>query len=302
MNSLFISILIFVVIYFLVVYFLFSRNQCRNKIMKKVKKIYTILENGNFFKKIKRIILILEKEKVINKKIKIITPITIIMISIMLFIISYILIYQLFKVKSTTLILSVPIFFTPYFIIKYLLNKQKNKILINLPTYIINLKNNVSASGDIIAAIERTSTTKPFKIYIDEFNVLVKRGVNIYEAFDKLKSNIGIKKVSSFITACQMCYLNGGDFTGILERFSSIITKENIQKEKLKESSYSSIITLIVMFTMNIYLIFAFVFKNKEYADIIRNTFFGGVILNFTAITYIVIGYLILKIYRIGEE
>lgn len=258
--------------------------------------------NRRFFVKINTYIDILEKQKVINKKHKTITLPLIIAFSFIVFLISTFFIYRIFKIKSTTLILSLPTFLIPSFYLKFLLIKQKNKILENFPIYIVNLKSNLNSSGDIISAIQKTKAEEPLKTYIEEFNVKIKRGINVYEAFNKLKEDIGIKRIDGFITACQMCYKNGGNFNEILKQFSSIITKENIQKEELKEKSYSSIVTLGIMFCINLYLIITFVFGNNEYSNIIRNTFGGVMILNFTAVTYIIIIYLILKIYRMEEK
>lgn len=302
MIGLIINITIFILFFVAILYLIDIRKKYKKVLFQKTRNINEKIKKNGIYIKLEKLILKLEIQKVINKKARKITPKIIIIISVLLFVLAYILIYSLFKVKSTSLILSIPIIFIPTFVLKYILSKQKNRILENLPTYIVNLKNNVSNSGDIITAIQKTNVNYPLNIYIDKFNIRVKRGINIYEAFEKLKEEISINKIDSFISACQTCHLNGGDFTGILTSFSSIITKDNIQKEKLKESSYSSIITLFVMMLMNLFLIFNFVFKNKEYANIIRNTFGGITILNFTAITYLVIGYLILKIYRIGEE
>lgn len=286
----------------IVIYKLIFENEKGIYIFKKKIKVFSLkLKENKVFKDIETIIVNLEDQKKINKKRIIITPIIILLLSVITFVSSYTLLYTIFKVKSTALILAVPGVYLPQFFLKYILDRQKSRMLDNLPTYILNLKNKVSSSQDIISAIKTTRVEEPLSIYINRFNLKVDRGVNIVESFENLKEDIGIKKVYSFISACQICYINGGNFTAILNRFSEIITKDNIQREKLKESSYTSIITLFVMFLMNLYLMFAFVFKNVEYANIIRKTFGGVVILNFTAITYIVIMYLILKIYRIGD-
>jgi Flp pilus assembly protein TadB len=69
-----------------------------------------------------------------------------------------------------------------------------------------------------------------FLFRYEKFNYKIQRGVNVYEAFESLKKDINIKKIDGFITACQICYKNGGNFENILIQFSSTITKENIQK------------------------------------------------------------------------
>lgn len=296
-----INLIIFTLISVVVTYVYYTKKRNLGGLRRYKINIIERIKDSNLFDKVAKLILILEMQKVINKKVKLITPMILAILSIVMFLIAYLLVYGIFELKITALILSAFVGFIPFFTIKQTLDKQKNKILTNFPTYIVNLKNNVATTGDIISAINRTNVSEPLSIYVNKFNIAVQRGLNVYEAFERLKEDIGIKKIDGFIMACQICYKNGGDFIPILNKFSTIITKENIQKEKLKENSYSAIMTLGIMVTMNIYLIFAFVLKNKEYGDIVKNTFFGGVILNFTAITYIAIGYMILKIHRMEE-
>ena len=84
----------------------------------------------------------------------------------------------------------------------------------------------------------------------------------------------------------------------MLERYINIITKENIHKESIKEKAHTDIITLLIMVVLNVLVLVMFVLTNKEYASIIRETFFGKLVLNFNALSYILIAYLISKIYK----
>jgi len=122
--------------------------------------------------------------------------------------------------------------------------------------------------------------------------------MNVIEAFDLLKADVNIKIFTTFINSCEVCYLNGGDFNKVLERYINMITKENIHKESAREKAYADILTLIIMIILNILVIVMFVFTNNEYAQIMKETFFGRLILNFNAVSYILIAYLISKIYK----
>ena len=52
------------------------------------------------------------------------------------------------------------------------------------------------------------------------------------------------------------------------------------------------------MLILNIIVILFFVLGNEEYAEIVRGTFVGQMILNFNAVSYMVIAWLISKIYK----
>ena len=176
--------------------------------------------------------------------------------------------------------------------------REKAEILKVLPMYIINLKNHVSEENNIIKAIQATSVEEPLNKYINEFKQNISRGMNVIEAFDLLRESININIINDLINSCATCYLNGGNFVKLLERYLEIITKENRHKEETREKAYSDILTLFVMIMLNIFTIIFFVFGNKEYAIIIRETLLGKIIINFNAISYIFIGYLISKIYK----
>ena len=75
-------------------------------------------------------------------------------------------------------------------------------------------------------------------------------------------------------------------------------TKERMQKEETEEKAFSSVITLIVMMLLSVFVIITFVFANDEYANIIRTTAGGKVILNINAISYMVMSWIITRVYR----
>ena len=167
-----------------------------------------------------------------------------------------------------------------------------------LPIYVVNIKNHISEDNNIVGAIQRTIVEQPLKKYIDIFKSNISRGMNVIEAFDLLKQEVNVKAFDSFVNSCEVCYLNGGDFNKVLEQYINMITKENVHKESAKEKAYADILTLVIMIILNVAVLVMFVFTNKEYAQIMRETFWGQLILNFNAVSYIVIAYLISRIYK----
>lgn len=264
----------------------------------KLKKIKTRLVQTKTYKKISENVLISVKKRVLPGKINRLTPITIFLLMICLFFVSFTVFYSYLKVVITSIILSLPFFLFPILIIKILLNKEKADIIRQLPIYVVNIKSHIEEDNNIIGAIQRTSVEEPLKKYIDIFNTNVSRGMNVVEAFNLLKEEVNVKVFTDFVNSCEVCYLNGGTFNKVLEEYINIITKENIHKESAKEKAHSDVLTLIIMAVLNAVVVIMFVFANKEYAAIMRETFFGRLILNFNACSYIVIAYLVSRIYK----
>lgn len=262
---------------------------------KRKSKLY--IKEVPLYKKIEGYTNVVLKKQLIKTKYKI-TPVTIFALMIIFFLIAVFLFNILIQIPSTAFILSLPFLLFPIIFIKVAINREKREILRQLPMYIINLKNHVSEENNIIKAIQITNVDEPLSKYIQDFKINVSRGMNVIEAFEILKSELEIKSMDGLIDSCETCYLSGGDFTNVLEQYLNIITKENRDKEETREKAYSDILTLLIMVLLNVFVIVFFVFGNKEYAYIIRETSLGRVILNFNALSYMLIGYLVSKIYK----
>ncbi|MEG0872543.1 MAG: hypothetical protein RSE00_01585 [Clostridia bacterium] len=252
-----------------------------------------------FFEKIR--CSVLQIENMNNKSNKILTPFFIILLSFAFFVIAYVVSYKLFKLVSTSCIIAAFSFFLPHIILKSFVSFQKQKIIEIFPTYAIALKNYTKVSNDIIIAFKKVQTQKPLAIYIDRFNLSIEKGIKIYDCFERLKQDINIKKINEFIGAAQMCYINGGDFSKLLEKYAKILTKTNMQKAKEKEESFGSKLVLYILIGINIYLLFAFVLANFEYKQILMGSFLGKTILNINILSYMVIFIFIKKLSKMDE-
>lgn len=228
--------------------------------------------NNKWYNKLSDYLMLVAKKDLLPKKLKWLNPIAIVFSMLVLFLMSFVLFYNYFKITSTAVILSLPISIFPILIIKILLNKEKSQIIKLLPLYAVNIKNHIDEDNNIIYALQRTIVEEPLKKYMNEFKNNISRGMNVMEAFDILKKDVDVKDFTTFINSCEGCYLNGGSFSKVLEHYIKIITKENVHKEASKEKAYSDILTLIIMVVLNVLVIVTFVFTNKEYAQIIRET------------------------------
>lgn len=256
------------------------------------------IKNTSIIQKIKNNIKNANNRNLLGKYKKYITTTSIISISLALSLLSFTVFFITIKVFSTAIILSIPPMLFPIFFLRYVIRKEKSQIINILPMYVINIKNHITEENNIIKAMKKTTVEEPLKKYIDEFNSNIEKGMNVIKAMTILDNMVAVKQFSDYITACKACYTNGGNFSFVLEQYIRIITKENINKEKTKEKAYSSTMTLGIMTILNIIVIFTFVFTNKEYANIMQNTFVGHVILDINALSYMLIAYFIFQIYK----
>ena len=286
-------ILIFVIFLIIEMFSNIILSNRKNKFFN-IQKINNRINNTSFIKKIKYYI---EYLKNININLFCyINPITIILISIFISIITFFISYKFISVFSSAIIISVYSFFIPYLILKYIYNDYRKKIMDIFPTYIVSLKNYTIISNDIIIAMRKVKVEPPLMIFIDKFNILTEKGVTVYEAFQKLKNDIKINKISEFITALQNCYINGGNFSELLDKYSKILTNINNHREKENQENFSSILVLIILVIINIFLIINFVYSNQIYREIVVNSFIGKTILNINILSYLLVFYFIKKL------
>lgn len=270
-----------------------------------------VLENMKFIKiKLKSNIETTKFSNLIDNKIKYLniyngrtqnkrlTSITILLISILISVLTYILSIISIKISSTSVILAIISFFLPYISISIIVNNKRYKLKSVLPSYIVNLKNNLEITNNIIKAMRNTKVEAPLEYSINDFNYKVEKGINVYKCFDELKENVNIDIFSSLIDAFKVCYNNGGNFEKVLNKYIDIISKENIEKAKLKENSNSTILTLIIMVIINVLLLFSVVLSNQEYSNIILGTTAGHIIINFEIMSYLFVLYFVYKVYK----
>lgn len=232
---------------------------------------------------------------------KVFNSIKILILSVICSLISYSLSILIIKIQSTCVILSIISFFIPYFLINICVNNKIRKIKTILPSYIVNLKNNIEVSNNILDAIRVTKVQEPLSYSISKFNFRIQNGVNVSQCFEELKKEINIVTFHSLIDAFNVCYENGGNFNDILTRYIDIVSKENLEKAKLKENSSTTIITLVIMIVINALLLFSSILTNAEYRETILHTNMGHVIINFSILSYVLVGFFVYKIFKMEE-
>ena len=210
----------------------------------------------------------------------------------------YITSYLYMGVISSACILAIFSFFIPFGIVEYLYERHQMEMMQIFPLYAISLKNYTRIHNDIIVAMRKAKVEKPLTFYIEKFNLAVERGMRVYQAFEMLKKDIGIQKITELLTALQNCYLYGGDFSKLLDTYSKMLTQINLQKEKQKEESFSAKLVLILLIGINLYLLFIFVLQDANYRAIVTGHLAGRIILNLNLLSYGIILYFVRKLNR----
>lgn len=232
---------------------------------------------------------------------KLINSITIFVLSALCFVVTYVLSILTIKITSTAIILSAISFFVPNFVISICVNSKIQSIKTILPSYIVNLRNNVEVTNNIIDAIRVTKVEAPLSYSINKFNFRVQNGINVNQCFALLKKEVNIDTFHSLIDAFKVCYQNGGNFVNVLTKYIDIVSKENLEKAKLKENSTATILTLVIMIAINVFLLFSMILTNEEYRRTILQTTMGHIIINFSILSYVLIGYFVYKIFKMEE-
>lgn len=279
-----ISLVSISIIYILI--FLLIENINSKRYIEKIKSI-NLKEKISSISKIQKIKLnFIESCKISYNKV--ISPSIVVILSLFLSIVSFFIFYKLLNIYSSSIIVAIYAFFIPIIVLKYVKSHNKEKLFKEFPIYLSSLKNYTKTQNDIISAFKNCNSTREIKPYIDNFLYQVENGIKVYDAFEDMKLSINIDKISEFITLLEYCYLNGGNFTSLIDKYAGILMKINTQNEEQKEKELSTKIVLVVLIAIDVYMLFGFVYSNVLYKDIMVNTFLGNLIVNLNILSYFI--------------
>lgn len=233
-----------------------------------------------------------------NKFLWWISPFTIILFCIILMIISTFIFLPILKLKILTIIFCIPIGFMPIFILFMISDVYEAKLENNIISYIIQLKNQARINNDIIVCFQNTVkyAQKPLSSYINIFLLEVQQGVNLYTAFDNLKSKVNNDKFKQLITNLENCYFNGGNLYTLLEKTQNVFMKLQNERNKRNEDTMSARIVLIILIAISIFIYFKFINFNSDNFNIMINDLFGQIILYFNFLSIWAMLFLIINV------
>lgn len=189
---------------------------------------------------------------------------------------------KFFGVISVGFITSLPGFFAPVMLLEIMAQRREEKVEKIIGDYLLQLKNNTRIHNDIIEAFRdvQNKCMEPLKTYTSQFVAEVNSGISVEHALENFQDKVNMKRFRLFLTNIRYCYIYGGNFTELLDKTQRLIS--NIQKEKrnrVRETRSARLVIFILIF-LDIYVYFNFIMPQPDYLSIMKNTFYGQLILN----------------------
>lgn len=208
-----------------------------------------------------------------------INPITIIFLSFLCFVLSYIIAFNFFNIIMLSLIISLPTFFIPLVIIDFIGNYKLEKIEKIFLNFLMQLKNYTKINNDIVYAMSEVKTIEPLQSYIKTFLIEINSGIKFEKAIENLKEKIDVEVFKSFLSNIEHCYLYGGSFTKLIDKSYKIIG--DIQKEKNMriQETKSARFVLYILIILNLFIYITNIKNNNENYMIMQKTVLGNLIL-----------------------
>lgn len=218
-------------------------------------------------------------EKANLKRNAFINPITIIVMSIFCFIISYFGIFNFLKIIFLSIIISTPSLLIPIVILDMIGGYKTSIMEKAILNFLLQLKNYTKINNDIVYAMSEVKTVEPLQSYINTFLIQIGSGIKFENAIEDLKEKINIDVFKNFLTHVEHCYLYGGNFTKLLDRSYKMI--EEIQKEKKNriQETKSARLALFILIFLDI-IVYVVNIKNESgNFAIMKKTVLGNLIL-----------------------
>ncbi len=208
-----------------------------------------------------------------------INPITIIILCIFCFSLSYLIMKKTFGITLLSLLISLPMMNLPLFILSEIASYNEQKIEKVLLNFLIQLKNYTKINNDIIYAFQEVRVINPLQSYVDKFLIEISRGVKFEVAIEHFKEKIRIKSFCEMLNHVQHCYLYGGNFSELIDKSYETIAEMQKEKDARKQETLGARIVLLILIALDLLVYFIFINGNVDNYRIMKNTFFGNAIL-----------------------
>lgn len=218
-------------------------------------------------------------------------PISIIFSCIVTFVICYLLVFNSFKIVLLSLIIALPSVFIPIFILSIMAEIQSKKIEKVMLNFLLQLKNYTQINNDIIYAFKQVKTIEPLQGYIKKFLVEINSGIKFEKAIENLKEKITFEKVKMVFTNMQYCYINGGNFSELINKSYKMISDIQTEKNSREQETMGARIVLVILIILDLFVYFTFIQNNHDNYLIMTKSFVGNLILywNFISIWFLLV-------------
>ncbi len=246
---------------------------------------------------IQKINVLIEKSG-LNRNI-LINPITIIFLCFCSFSVCYLVIFNIFKIVTLSLIISIPTVLIPIIILAIIAESKSKKIEKIILNFLLQLKSYTKINNDIIYAFKQVKTIEPLQGYIRRFLVEINSGIKFEKAIENFKEKITFEKLNMFLTNIQYCYINGGSFSELISKNYKIISDIQAEKNKREQETMGARMVLIVLIILDLFVYFTFIKSNYENYLIMTKSFIGNLILYWNFISIWIMFVLIYKVKKL---
>ena len=208
-----------------------------------------------------------------------INPITILILSLICFIITYILAFNFFEIVFLSIIISLPCLLIPMVIINFIGNYKNSKIEKIFLNVLLQLKNYTKINNDIIYAMQQIETIEPLQSYINIFLIEINSGIKFEKAISNFKEKIKIKTFKDFLSNLEYCYLYGGSFTVLIDKSYKLISEIQNEKNIRNQETKSARMVLFILIFLNIFVYITNIKNNHDNYIIMQKSIVGNIIL-----------------------
>lgn len=226
-------------------------------------------------------------------------PLTIIVISFITFVICYSIIFSSFKIVSLSFIISIPAILIPILILSFIAENKSKKIEKVMLNVLLQLKNYTQLNNDIIYAFRQIKTVEPLQSYVKKFLVEINSGIKFEKAIENLKEKITFEKFKMVLSNMQYCYLNGGNFTELVDKSYRMIANIQNEKNSREQETMGARIVLVILIILDLFVYFTFIKNNYENYLIMTKSLIGNLILYWNFISIWILFVLIYKVKKL---
>ena len=210
--------------------------------------------------------------------------------SLICFLVTYIIIFKIFKTVGLSLIICLPSCLIPFIILNFVASYKAEKLEKVFLNFLLQLKNYTKISNDVIGALKNIETIEPLQSYIDKFNLELNSGIKFETAMEHLKEKISVVKFKEFFSNLQYCYIFGGNFATLIDKSYQTINELQKEKSKRRQETQSARIVLFILMLLDILVYINFVKNDNENYMIMKNSVIGNGILywNFISMWFLI--------------
>lgn len=212
------------------------------------------------------------------------------LISLLVFVVSYISIYGFLKFSVSSLIISGILFFIPAIILQLMGAYNSEHVRRRLGYFISVIREYINAKEDIIYAFERSvikgKIAEPLRSYINDTVIQVRLGMDPQDALDLLKEKVSNPQFSDFILNIKQNIRYRGDLKVLLCNMENQFSKLEEEFNRRKISTFRNKIYIVLAMAFVIIVAYMLIRTNPKALNFYTNTTPGKLYLTLFAALY----------------